>query len=75
MNLPTNPKSSAYRATIDGLLRLHELTLARQDESPEADSIRESMADVWEDLSPEEKDRVTAFSKDLYEISDGMNQS
>ena len=62
--------SSSYQAVVRALLRMHRLTLKGQDESEEADSLRESMNALWEGLSQVERERVTGLSKDLYEISD-----
>ncbi|MCI0461322.1 MAG: hypothetical protein L0Z62_30610 [Gemmataceae bacterium] len=64
------PKSPSYEAVIRGLLRMHQLTIAGQDESDEADALRESMNEPWEGLSAVERERVTGLSKDLYTISD-----
>ena len=64
---PSNP---SYQAVIRGLLRMHRLALAGQDESEEAESLRESMNEPWEGLSKLERERVTGLSKDLYEMSD-----
>ncbi len=65
------PKSPSYQATLSGLLRLHQFSLAHQEESEAADIVREAMCDPWEGLSQAEKDRFTGLSQDLYEISDG----
>lgn len=59
---------------MSGLLRLHQLSLSGEDESQEADHVREAMNELWEDLSKVEKDRFTGLSKDLYAISDGPAQ-
>jgi tetratricopeptide (TPR) repeat protein len=64
---PTNP---SFQAVIRGMLRMHKFTLTDQDESQEAEAVRESMNDSWEGLSRAERERVTGLSKDLYEISD-----
>lgn len=69
------PKSPSYQAEMSALLRMHQLSLAGQEESEEADMVRESACDYWDDLSKVEKDRLTGLSKDLYEISDGPVQS
>lgn len=64
------PESASYRAVIRALLRMHQFALDGEDESEEAESLRNSMSEPWEGLSPVERDRVTGLSKDLYEISD-----
>ncbi len=64
------PSSPGYQAVVRALLRMHRFTLAAQDESEEAESLRESMNGPWEGLSTVERERVTGLSKDLYELSD-----
>jgi tetratricopeptide (TPR) repeat protein len=68
-------KSPSYQSELSALLRMHQLSLAGKEESEEADSVRESAYDYWDDLSKLEKDRLTGLSKDLYEISDGPAQA
>jgi hypothetical protein len=68
------PKNPSYEATMSGLLRLHQLSIAGLEESEEANRVREFMCEPWEDLSKVEKERFTGLSKDLYEISDDTGQ-
>ncbi len=63
-------RSPAYVDTIRGLLRLHYLTENGQDESPEADALRDRLEPLWHDLTDLEKKRITGLSEDLYSISD-----
>ncbi len=65
--LSDNP---VYREAIRGLLRLHELFEAGQDESPEADVIRDRLERPWHALSDVEKERITGLSEDLYSLVD-----
>ena len=67
-------KSPSYQAELSALLRMHQLSLDGKEESEEADLVRESANDYWNDLSKPEKDRLTGLSKNLYEISDGPAQ-
>jgi hypothetical protein len=60
----------AYRESICGLLRLHELSETGQDESPEADAIRNGLERPWHALSDVEKERITGLSADLYSLAD-----
>ena len=69
------PSSPGYQAVVRPLLRMHRLALKGQDESGEADALRESMNALWEGLSNIERERVTGLSKDLYEISDHPDRS
>ena len=67
-------KSPSYHATMSGLLRMHQFSLAGQEESEAADLVRAAMCEPWEGLSKVEKERCTGLSKDLYAISDGPVQ-
>ena len=62
--------SPAYCESIRGLLRLHSLAESGQDESPEADAIRDSLEQVWHGLSDVEKKRIAGLSEDLYSLTD-----
>src|SRR5260370_1197618 len=64
----------AYVQSIRGLLRLHELAQSGQDESPEADAIRDSLERPWYELSEVEKKRIAGLSEDLYAISEPPSQ-
>jgi tetratricopeptide (TPR) repeat protein len=59
---------------MEGLLRLHRLSVAGQEDSEAADAVREIMCEPWEGLTNAEKERFTGLSKDLYTISDGFHQ-
>jgi tetratricopeptide (TPR) repeat protein len=60
----------AYVESIRGLLRLHILAETGQDESSEADAIRDSLERPWYDLSEAEKKRISGLSADLYSMSE-----
>lgn len=62
--------SPSYVQSIQGLLRLHELTVKGEDESPEAEAIRDNLERPWLGLSAVEKKRITGLSEDLYSISE-----
>ena len=62
--------SPSYVQSIQGLLRLHELTVSGQDESPEAEAVRDSLEGPWTGLSEVERKRITGLSEDLYSISE-----
>ena len=57
-----------YVRFVDLLLRLHLLMKQGQEESVEANDIRESMDAPWDGLSPLEIDRVRGLSADLYTL-------
>ena len=63
-------KSQSYLQSILGLHRLHQLTVAGNDDSPEADAIRDSLDRPWYELSETEKRRIEGLSADLYSITD-----
>jgi hypothetical protein len=62
--------SPSYVQSIHGLRHLHELTLKGEDESPEAQAIRDSLERPWLGLSAVEQKRITGLSEDLYSISE-----
>lgn len=63
-------KSPHYVQSVQGLHRLHALVVANQDETPEADAVRDSLDQPWYLLSEVEKERITGLSEDLYSLSD-----
>ena len=69
MNKQPFPTSRSYVQSIQGLLRLHELTLKGEDDSPEAEAVRDSLDRPWSDLLEVEQKRITGLSADLYSIS------
>jgi tetratricopeptide (TPR) repeat protein len=48
---------------------MHKYTVDGQEESEEADALRESMEEPWGRLSAVERERVAGLSKDLYSVS------
>ena len=57
--------SAPYRQYLTLLLRLHALTAGRQEESVEADELRDAMDYPWQQLSDEERECVRGLSADL----------
>lgn len=53
------------------LLELHERIAEGEGESDEADRLRDEMDDSWNELSPEEAERMRLLSEDLYVITEG----
>jgi hypothetical protein len=64
------PTTSSYLHSLRGLHELHRLALQDQNDSTEADEIRDGLEQVWSDLSTIEQDRLDGLSEDLYSISD-----
>src|SRR5437764_8995093 len=62
--------SPNYRAYVRGIRELHRLAVSGQDESPEADLVRDAMDGPWLALSEVERKRASGLSEDLYSISD-----
>jgi tetratricopeptide (TPR) repeat protein len=60
--------SPSYQAIVRGTRELHQLLAAGQDDSPEADAIREATDAPWEALSEVERERVRNLSEDLYSL-------
>jgi len=64
----------AYVRSIRGLLRLHALAELGQDDSPDADAVRDGLEHPWYDLSEVEKKRLAGLSEDLYSVSEPAGQ-
>ena len=67
---PYTPISQNYRQVLEGYLRLHQLTVAGRDESPEADAVRDSLDLPWRLLTEADREQVQGLSADLFEIND-----
>src|SRR5438128_1063410 len=65
-----NPDYVEYTRLIR---RLHHLMSSGEDDSAEADSLRDAMDRPWSRLSPEEMDRARALSADLYTIGEAAS--
>ena len=52
------------------VIQLHQLIRKDQDEGGLADDLRETLADTWEDLAPEDQETLNNLSGDLYETKD-----
>lgn len=63
---------SNYHLLMRNLLAMHQLSLAGQFESPEADAIRDAMDGPWEAFPPSLRKRLTGLSADLNAISDNL---
>lgn len=59
-------RSPAYAQFESGTLQLHATIRAGRLNSPEADDLREGLADLWPDMTPEQRQFGNAFSGDLY---------
>ena len=64
---PTDPD---YVQSVQGLRRLHALTVAGKDDDPEADAVRASLEHPWARLSEPERRRIAGLSEDLYTLSE-----
>src|SRR5688572_11823397 len=64
------PNREACERAVSGLLQLHDLTAANDDQSPQADTIRSLLEESWSSLSETERRQITGLSKDLYSITD-----
>ncbi len=66
--------SPNYLAVARGIRELHRLGLMSQDDSPEADAIRDATDGPWDALSETERKRVSGLSEDLYSISEPASE-
>ena len=62
--------SPNYMAVARGIRELHRLAHEGQDDSPEAEAIRDASDGPWEALSETERRRISGLSEDLYAISE-----
>ncbi len=62
--------SSSFKLVAKGLVALHILGKAGKDESPEADSVRDSLDLPLAALNRIEKERAQWLSEDLYSVSE-----
>ena len=53
------------------LYSLHELIFHNKDEEDNGNIIRDDMDIPWREMSKEERDEMTEFSRELYSLSDG----
>ena len=65
--LTMNPN---YLAMVRGTRELHQLIAADQEDSAEADAIRDATNGPWQALSEVERNRVRNLSEDLYSLVD-----
>jgi tetratricopeptide (TPR) repeat protein len=59
-----------YREFVRGVRELHRLALNDDDESQEADEIRDAIDAPWQALSEIERKRASGLSEDLYSIGE-----
>jgi hypothetical protein len=57
-----------YVAVVRGVHELHRLSIAGNDDSPEADAIRDATDQPWNALPEVERNRVRYLSEDLYSL-------
>jgi len=62
--------SKSFGLVAKGLVAIHAMIRAGTDESPEAESIRDSLDAPNKNLTPTEKHRAQWLSEDLYSIGD-----
>lgn len=67
--------SSSFKMVAKGLIALHALGKAGKDESPEADSVRDSLDLPLAALNRIEKERAQWLSEDLYSVSEPSSAS
>ncbi len=63
---------AAFQESVTLLLRLHRMTLAGQDQTKEADALRDEMEAPWYCMSAGDRIRVDELSADLYSIGHGL---
>ncbi len=67
---PLMSRTTAYRETVGGLLRLHRYTVEKQDQTTEYHDLCAALGDYWSQMTPVERERAGGLSQDLYTVSD-----
>ncbi len=67
--------SQSFTKVASGLLALHRLVKVGQEDTPEADSIRDALDAPLMALNPTEKKRAQLLSEDLYSVSEPLSGS
>src|SRR5580692_2787275 len=62
--------SQSFKLVAKGLVELHALIKRGDDDSPEAESIRDALDAPLKALNPVEKERAQFLSEDLYSVSE-----
>lgn len=68
---PGANSSAACWAYCALLIQLHQTFRGDEDESPEADAIRDLMDEPWSRMSPEEREAAGRLSEWLYSAREG----
>ena len=62
--------SPSFKLVAKGLVELHRLIKDGQDDSPEAESVRDALDAPLKALNRTEKERAQLLSEDLYSVSE-----
>jgi tetratricopeptide (TPR) repeat protein len=65
---PTTHDKLSYQKVLDGLLRMHELSAAGDQETEEIKQLREAIDVPYSDLSAQERETIEGLSSDLFDV-------
>jgi len=68
--MSTPQSTTAFAESVRLLLELHRLYEGGNEESPEADVIRDAMDSPWYEMTEDEQRRIRQLSADLYTIGE-----
>jgi len=64
----TTQDKLSYQKVLDGLLRMHELSAAGEQETEEIKQLREAIDEPYSALSAEEREIIEGLSTDLFDV-------
>jgi tetratricopeptide (TPR) repeat protein len=64
----TTEVNPSYRKVLDGLLRMHELSAAGEQETDEIKQLRDAIDEPYSDLSADERETIEGLSTDLFDV-------
>jgi tetratricopeptide (TPR) repeat protein len=64
----TTQDKRSYQKVLDGLLRMHELSVAGERETDAIKQLRDAMDEPYSDLSAEERETIEGLSTDLFDV-------
>lgn len=70
----TTQDKLSYHKVLDGLLRMHELSVAGEQETDEIKQLRDAIDEPYSDLSAEERETIEGLSTDLFDVENILSE-
>ncbi len=64
----TTQDNRSFQKVLHGLLRMHELSAAGEQETDEIKQLRDAIDEPYSDLSSEERETIEGLSTDLFDV-------